>query len=156
MPNWNSRLSVKYNDGSGEKLITPIDSFQPTFSMNAEAMHSIEATHIGVIYMPEQMSFSISVKAIGPATAQLTKLALSGQPFSIVLEEVEEGDAEWSLSEVLLDGCIITNASPTNATISGAPVATFSGFALGGRVAASTINPPVSVGRSSPRSGNGA
>lgn len=146
MPNWNSRLSVKYNDGSGEQLITPIDSFQPSFAMNAEVLNSIEAKHIGVVYMPEQISFSISVKALGPATAQLTKLALNGTPFQIVLEEVDEGDPEWSLSEVLLDQCIITNASPTNATISGAPVATFSGFALGGKVAAPGIGEPVKVG----------
>lgn len=146
MPIWNSRLSVKYNDGSGEKMITPIDSFQPTFAMNAEALHSIEATHIGVVYMPEQISFSISVKALGPATAQLTRLALAGTPFQIVMEEVDEGDVEWSLSEVLLDQCIITNASPTNATVSGAPTATFSGFSLGGKVAAPDIGDPVRVG----------
>ncbi|MEQ8766300.1 MAG: hypothetical protein RL885_20465 [Planctomycetota bacterium] len=139
MPNWNSRLSIKYNDGSGEQLITPIESFQPTFAMNAEALNSIEATHIGVVYMPEQISFSISVKALGTATAQLTKLALSGTPFKIVMEEVDEGDAEWSLAEVLLDQCIITNASPTNATISGAPSATFSGFSLAGKVRAPGI-----------------
>lgn len=136
MPNWNSRLSVKYNDGTGEQLITPIDSFQPTFAMNAEALNSIEATHIGVVYMPEQISFSMSVKAMGPAAAQLTRLALSGTHFQIVLEEVDEGDAEWSLSEVLLDKCIITNATPTNAAVSGAPTATFSGFSLGGKVSA--------------------
>lgn len=146
MPNWNSRLSVKYDDGTGEKLITPIDSFQPTFAMNAEALHSIEATHIGVVYMTEQLSFSMSVRAIGSATAQLTRLALTGTPFKIVLEEVEDGDAEWSLAEVLLDRCIITNASPSNATIAGAPVATFSGFALVGKVSAAEINPPARVG----------
>lgn len=146
MPDWNSRLSVKYNDGTGEQLITPIDSFQPTFAMNAEALNSIEATHIGVVYMPEQISFSMSVKALGPASAQLTKLALNGTRFKIVLEEADEGDAEWSLTEVLLDQCIITNATPTNATISGAPTATFSGFSLGGKVSAAGIGDPVKVG----------
>lgn len=132
MPNWKSRLSVKYNDGSGEKLITPIESFQPSFAMNAEPLSSIEAINIGVVYMPEQVTFSISVKALGPATGQLTKLSLDGTPFQIVMEEVDEGDVEWSLTEVLLDQCIITNASPSSAAISGAPTATFSGFALGG------------------------
>ncbi len=146
MPNWNSRLSIKFNDGSGEKLITPIDSFQPSFAMNAEALSSIEETHIGVVYMPEQISFSMSVKALGTATAQLTKLALNGTPFQVVLEEVDEGDPEWSLIEVLLDQCIITNATPTNATISGAPTATFSGFSLGGKVSAASISEPVKVG----------
>ena len=80
----------------------------------------------------------ITVKALGPATAQLTMLALKGTPFKIVMEEVDEGDVEWSLTEVLLDKCIITNAVPSSAAISGAPTATFSGFALGGRAKTAT------------------
>ncbi len=134
MPSWKSRLSVKYNDGTGENLITPIESFQPSFAMNAEALHSVEAINIGVVYMPEQLNFSLTVKAMGTATAQLTMLALRGIPFSIVMEEVDDGDVEWSLTEVLLDKCIITNAVPSSAAISGAPTATFSGFALSGQV----------------------
>ena len=133
MRTWKSRLSVKYDSGSGEETISPIESFQPSFAMNAEPLHSVEAINIGVIYMPEQLNFSITVKALGPATAQLTMLALKGTPFKIVMEEVDEGDVEWSLTEVLLDKCIITTAGPSSAAISGAPTATFSGFALGGR-----------------------
>lgn len=139
MPNWKSRLCVKYNAGTEEKLITPIESFQPSFAMNAEPLHSVEAINIGVVYMPEQISFSITVKAIGTATAELTMLALNGTPFSIVMVELEEGDddvTEWSLGEVLLDKCIITNAVPSSAAISGAPTATFSGFALSGQAKA--------------------
>jgi hypothetical protein len=133
MPTWNSRLSVKYDSGSGEQTITPIESFQPTFAMNAEPLHSVEAINIGVVYMPEQLNFSLTVKALGPAAARLTMLALNGTPFKIVMEEVDEGDTEWALTEVLLDQCIITSAVPSSAAISGAPTATFSGFALGGR-----------------------
>jgi len=144
MPNWNSRLSVKYDSGSGENTITPIESFQPTFAMNAEPLHSVEAINIGVIYMPEQINFSITVKALGTATAELTMLALNGTPFKIVMEEVDEGDVEWSLTEVLLDKCIITNAVPSSAAISGAPTATFSGFALGGQ--AKSANDDAAVG----------
>jgi len=140
MPTWNSRLVVKFNDGSGERTITPIDSFQPSFAMNAEPLHSVEAINIGVVYMPEQISFTLTVKAIGTATAQLTRLAISGTPFSIVMEELDEGDVEWSLTEVLLDQCIITNATPSAAAISGAPTATFSGFALGGRARSADID----------------
>ncbi|MCF2872555.1 hypothetical protein L0664_15875 [Octadecabacter sp. G9-8] len=134
MPTWNSHLSIKYDTGDGEKTITPIESFQPTFAMNAEPMHSVEAINIGVVYLPEQLNFSITVKAVGTATAELTMLAAKGTPFNIVMEEVDEGDVEWSLTEVLLSDCIITNANPSSAAISGAPTATFSGFALGGKV----------------------
>lgn len=153
MPNWNSRLVVKYDPGTGEQTISPIESFQPSFAMNAEPLHSVEAINIGVVYMPEQLNFSITVKALGTATAQLTMLALNGTPFKIIMEEVQETEDnvdEWSFSEVLLDDCIITNAVPSSAAISGAPTATFSGFALGGQVkqgasATATAGAPITV-----------
>jgi hypothetical protein len=135
--NWQSRLSVSYSVGTGKpEKITPIDSFQPSFSLNAEALHSIERTHIGVVYSPSQISFSMSVKAIGTAAAKLSLLALKGTPFDVVLEEGEGDPVQWSFKEVVLSGCVITSATPTSATISGAPAATFSGFALGGKVTA--------------------
>lgn len=139
MPQWKSRLAVRYNAGSGEQLITPIESFQPSFAMNAEPLSSIEAINIGVVYMNEQISFTITAKAIGPAAAQLTKLALDGKSFQIIMSESDAGDPEWSLAEVLLDQCIITNATPSSAAISGAPTASFSGFALGGQVKATGL-----------------
>ena len=130
MPDWKSRLSVKYKGSDGSyKLITPIDSFQPSFSLNAEALHSIEATHIGVVYSPASISFSMTVKAIGPVAADLTALALAGERFEVVLEENDDGD-DWSFSKVVLTDCIITNATPSTASPSGAPSATFSGFSL--------------------------
>jgi len=139
--NWKSRLCVRYKIGDGaEETIQPIESFQPSFAMNAEPLHSVEEINIGVVYMPEQINFSMTVKALGPATAKLTMLAMRGERFQVVLEEFgdEEADPEWSLTEVLLDQCIITNATPSTAAISGAPTATFSGFALGGQSKSAT------------------
>lgn len=132
MLNWKSRLSVKYDAGDGDQPIIALESFQPTFAMNAERLDSVEAIGIGVVYMPPQLNFTITVKALGTAPAQLTMLALNGTPFQIVMEEFDEGDAEWALTEVLMEHCIITNAVPSAAAISGAPTATFSGFALRG------------------------
>ncbi len=133
-PNWRSRLSVKYDDGtSGPKLITPIDSFQPSFALNAEVLHSIEDTHIGVVYSPEQITFSMTVKAMGDVVARLTMLAIKGIRFQVVLEESDSGDQEWSFEQIVLDNCVITNVTPTSASISGAPSATFSGFSLGAK-----------------------
>ncbi|MFC3077460.1 hypothetical protein ACFODL_05090 [Phenylobacterium terrae] len=137
--NWQSRLAVKYKPKGGgkEELISPIDSFQPSFSLGAEALHSVERTHIGVVYSPQQITFSLTVKAIGPVAAQLTKLALTGAPFDVVMIEADDSSGpQWSFKEVLLGDCIITSATPTAATISGAPAATFSGFSLSGSVAA--------------------
>ncbi|HYF90094.1 hypothetical protein [Azospirillum sp.] len=132
--NWKSRLAVKYKaEGGQEKLISPIDSFQPSFALNAEALHSCECTHIGVVYSPSQVTFSISVKAMGTAAAELMMLAIKGTPFDIVLVE-NDGGFDWVFKEVALSHCVITSTSPSNATIAGAPAATFSGFSLIGAV----------------------
>jgi hypothetical protein len=131
MPDWNTRLAVSYTDEDGNTVnLTPIDAFAPNFTLNAEALHSIEETHIGVVYTPDALSFSITVKAIGDVAAKLTTLALQGKRFDVLLQESEGGE-DWSFASVVMSGCIITAAQPTSATISGAPAATFSGFALG-------------------------
>jgi hypothetical protein len=129
MPDWRSRLAVSYHDSTGTHSIVPVDSFSPSFSLTAEALHSIEQTHIGVIYQPRAMSFTLSVKAIGDATAQLTLLAFAGTRFDIVLQETDDG-TDWSFKKIMLSDCVLTSAAPTTATISGAPAATFSGFSL--------------------------
>ncbi|MDK1376441.1 hypothetical protein QN222_18315 [Sinorhizobium sp. 6-70] len=134
MANWRSRLIVSFVEAGQKKTISPIDSFQPSFSLNAEPIHSIEATHIGVIYSPDQINFSMTVKAVGadgPA-ARLTHLALQGIPFNVELEVREGDEDDWSFESIVLADCIITNATPSNASISGAPTATFSGFAMAG------------------------
>jgi hypothetical protein len=132
MPDWDTRLAVSYTDEDGNAVdVTPIDSFTPTFALNAEVLHSIEQTHIGVVYSPDAMSFSMSVRAIGDAAAKLTALALQGKRFDITLQEAVGND--WSFRNVVMSDCIITSASPSAATISGAPAATFSGFSLGAK-----------------------
>ena len=137
MADWRSRLVVKFIENGVPKTITPIESFQPSFSLNAEPVHSIEDTHIGVIYSPDQVNFSMTVKAIGSngAAARLTHLALRGTPFNVEIQTREDDEKDWSFESLVLEDCIITNASPTNAAISGAPTATFSGFSLGGKAA---------------------
>ncbi len=126
---WNTRLVVKFTDDAKvEHTISPIDSFSPSFSLGAEPIHSIEQTHIGVIYSPKSMNFSISVKAIGDVVARLTKLAFEGTRFSISLLEGEGTD--WAFSTIVMSDCVITSCTPTSASPSGAPGATFSGFSL--------------------------
>ena len=55
-----------------------------------------------------------------------------GTRFDIVLQE-NEGGTDWSFKSVVMQDCIITSATPSAATISGAPSATFSGFSLGAK-----------------------
>ncbi|MEV0154974.1 hypothetical protein AB0H57_14675 [Micromonospora sp. NPDC050686] len=129
---WKTRLAVQYTKDSETVLISPIDSFTPSFSLNVEALHSCEVTHMGAIYAPVTMNFTMTVKAIGDVAGRLTKLALDGQLFDISLLE-HTGD-DWSFSSFVLRDCLITSATPSTATISGAPAATFSGFSLGAEV----------------------
>jgi len=128
MPEWNTRLAIQYKVGSETVRITPIDSFSPSFAMNIEPLHSIEQSHIGAIFSPPSITFTISVKAIGGVVGRLTKLALEGTLFDIVVLEQEGND--WSFESFVLSQCMITSATPTTATISGAPAATFSGLSL--------------------------
>jgi hypothetical protein len=133
MADWKTRLAVVYQDDAGNTVeITPIQSYTPNFALNAEALHSIEHTHTGVVYSPQQLSFSMTVNAIGGVAARLTTLALTGKRFDIVLQEREGTD--WSFNTVVMSQCIITSAAPTAATVSGAPSATFSGFSLSAKV----------------------
>jgi hypothetical protein len=142
MPDWNTRLAVSYQEGGNTVEITPIDAFTPTFSLNAEALHSIETSHLGVVYTPQAMTFSMTVKAIGDVAAKLTALAFAGTLFDVIIQEADGSNAsDWSFKSLVMSECVITSASPSPATISGAPAATFSGFSLGAKAEPKT-GPP--------------
>jgi hypothetical protein len=126
---WNTRLAVSYTDEDGNLVnVTPIDSFSPSFSLNVEAVHSLERTHIGAVFSPKAITFSMSVKAIGDVAARLTALALKGKRFNITLQE--NTGTDWAFKTIVLADCLITSATPTSAAVSGAPSATFTGLAL--------------------------
>jgi hypothetical protein len=130
MPDWNTRLAVTYTVDKQTRTISPIDSFSPTFALGAEPLHSIEKTHVGVIYAPANLTFQMTVKAIGTSVAELTALAMQRTPFDITLQESADGN-DWSFASLVLSNCIITSSAPSPANISGAPAAVFSGFSLG-------------------------
>ena len=126
---WRTRLAVSYVDEDGQKVnVSPIDSFMPTFSLSIEPLHSIEATHVGAVFSPQSITFSMTVKAIGDVAARLTALALNGKRFDVTLQEFTGND--WSYQSVVLSECMITSAMPSSASPSGAPTATFSGFSM--------------------------
>jgi hypothetical protein len=132
MPTWmNTRLAVVLNSDSANPL-TPLESFTPSFNLNTEVVHSLEATHIGYISNPENFTFTLTVKAIGDTAAKLMKLAMEGTEFEIGLYEAAGSTGEWDFVHIVLRKCLITTANPSNATINGAPVATFSGVARQG------------------------
>jgi hypothetical protein len=123
--NWKTRLEVSV-DG---KPISPIDSFTPTFTTPTTVIHSIEADNIGAVYQPQTATFTMTLKAIGPNVAELTKIALEGKKFNISVAEKKGTD--WTFSKMLFRDCIITSANPSNVVIDGVPMATFNGLILG-------------------------
>jgi len=123
--NWKTRLEVTA-DG---KVISAIDSFTPTFNTQTTPIHSIEADNIGAIFHPQTATFTMTLKAIGPAAAELTKFAISGKKFNISVAE-KKGD-DWTFKKMLFRDCLITSANPSNVVIDGAPAATFNGIILG-------------------------
>ncbi len=126
---WNTKLEVHYKDPDGNQhTISPIQSFTPTFATTAEPLHSIERSHVGVVYSPPSLTFSLTVPVVGDTAAKLTAIALRGQRFELVLLEGSGND--WSFSTIVLSDCIITSANPTPAAISGVPQASFSGFSM--------------------------
>ena len=128
MPDWkDTRLVVSTNDGTGDKEVAMVDTFAPNLALNAEALHALDRSNVGVAFTPQTLTFTITVKAIGDSVARLTMLALKGQPFNILLKE-KVGD-DWGLANIVMSDCIITSASHT-ANPTGVPTATFSGFSL--------------------------
>lgn len=123
--NWKTRLELSV-DG---KVVSAIDSFTPTFTTQTTPIHSIEADNIGAIFHPQTATFTMSLKAIGPNVAELTKLAIAGTKFNISVAEKKGTD--WTFSKMLFRDCLITSANPSNVVIDGAPAATFNGIILG-------------------------
>jgi hypothetical protein len=124
MPDWNTRLEVML----GTETITPIDNFTPTFNTPHTVIHSIEADNVGFIRQPFTFTFTMTVRAIGTAVADLTTLAINGQTFSIAVSEKKGTD--WSFKSIKFTNCIITSANPSNIVIDGAPAASFNCSAL--------------------------
>jgi len=112
---WRTRLAVSYTENGKTVDITPIDSFSPSFSLSIEPIHSIERTHVGAVFSPQSITFSLTVKAIGDVAARLTALAMQGKRFDITLQE-KVGD-DWSFESVVLGDCMLTSAMPTQATV---------------------------------------
>ncbi len=131
MADWATRLAVSYQDETGAShLITPIDAVTQTIATNAEVIHSIERSHAGIIYTPQGMTFTLTVKSIGDVAADLTAISLEGKRFSIIVQERDGEHADWGFKNLVLSECLITSVAHS-ANPSGAPSATFSGVSLG-------------------------
>src|SRR5262245_55902548 len=119
MPDWNTRLEVKV----GNKTISPISAFTPTFNTPHSVIHSVEADNVGYVRQPFTFTFTMTVPSVGTAVADLAELAVNGTEFSLVVAEKQGND--WAFKSLKFTRCIITSANPSNVVIDGAPAATF-------------------------------
>jgi hypothetical protein len=125
MPDWNTRLVVK----RGNDVISPIENFTPTFNTPHTVIHSLEGDNLGYVRQPFTYSFTMSVRAIGTAVADLTELAVNGAEFELAVAESGNGK-DWTFKSIKLSNCIINSCNPSNVVIDGAPLATFTCMAL--------------------------
>ena len=120
---WDTRLTVT-RDG---QPITPIDSFNPTFGSPTIPLHSLEADNVAYIVQPHTFTFTMAVKAIGPAVAMLTDLARRNQAFALSLAP-ERGN-DWTFAKVAFNDCFITSIA-SSVVIDGVPTTTFTCICL--------------------------
>lgn len=60
-------------------------------------------------------------------------LAMRGIEFQVGMFRADGSvPDEWDFDSIILENCLVTSANPSNATINGAPMATFSGVARRG------------------------
>ncbi|WP_306327257.1 hypothetical protein [Streptomyces venezuelae] len=115
---WDTRLTVMLDTTP----VTPIDSFNPTFNSPVVPLHSLEADNVAHVVQPKAFTFSMAVKAIGPAVAKLTDIALTHKSFNIGLQEASGSD--WTFQQILFNDCYITSAAST-ILVDGVPTTTF-------------------------------
>ncbi|MGF1430794.1 hypothetical protein [Kitasatospora sp. LaBMicrA B282] len=120
---WDTRLTVMLNG----KPVTPIDSFNPTFNVPVQPLHSLEADNVAHIVQPQSFTFTMAVKAIGTSVATLTALALANTGFSIGVQQATGSD--WTFQNIVFNDCYITSVAST-IVIEGVPTTTFNCICL--------------------------
>ncbi|MFI9047307.1 hypothetical protein [Streptomyces sp. NPDC053427] len=120
---WDTRLAVML-DGDA---VSPIDSFNPTFNVPVQPVHSLEADNVAYVVQPKVFTFTMAIKAIGTAVAKLTGLALSRTGFSIGVQELTGTD--WTFQQITFHDCYITSVANT-IVIDGVPTTTFNCICL--------------------------
>lgn len=122
--NWNTKLAVAVNNS----IVSPIESFTPTLTTAHRVQHSLEQDNVGIVTQAQTFSFNMTVRAVGTAVATLTKLAMAGTEFQIVV--TEQSGSNWTFNQVALNHCYFTSVAPSNITLDDAPTATLSGVCL--------------------------
>jgi hypothetical protein len=124
MADWNTRLEVKL----GDRTITPITNFTPTFNVPHTVVHSLEEDNTGYVRQPLTFTFTMTVPAIAATVADLTELAVNGTEFAITV--AEKRGTDWAFNAMKFARCVVTSASPSNIVVDGVPQANFTCMAL--------------------------
>jgi hypothetical protein len=122
--NWNTKLAVSVNG----TIVSPIESFSPTLNTGHRVQHSLEADNIGIVTQAQTFTFNMTVRAVGASVATLTRLAMNGTEFQIVITEPTGRD--WTFQQMAFNHCYFTSVAPSNVTLDDAPTSTFSGVCL--------------------------
>jgi hypothetical protein len=120
---WDTRLTVMV----GPTVVTPIDSFNPTFNSPVQVLHSLEADNVAHIVQPQTFTFTMAVKAIGPVVATLTNMARNNQSFTVAVSE--KTGTDWTFSNIAFNDCYITSVA-NNIVIDGVPTTSFNCICL--------------------------
>ena len=120
---WDTRLTVMV----GTDVITPIDSFNPTFNSPVQVLHSLEGDNVAHVVQPKTFTFTMAVKAIGSVVATLTTMAINHTPFTVTLSEASGND--WTFKQIAFNDCYITSVA-NNVVIDGVPTTTFNCICL--------------------------
>ena len=94
----------------------------------ARVQHSLEADNVGIVTQAQTFTFNATVRAVGASVATLTRLALDGTEFQIVI--TEQTGTDWSFKQIAFNHCYFTSVSPSNLMLDDAPTANFSGVCL--------------------------
>lgn len=120
---WDTRLTVVVDT----TVVTPIDSFNPTFNVPVQPLHSLEADNVAHVVQPQAFTFTMAVKAIGPVVAKLTEMAMARTKFSVGVQEARGND--WTFQQIAFNDCYITSVA-NNIVIDGVPTTTFNCICL--------------------------
>lgn len=143
MGDWNTRLAIVFtplDQTTGAPgtpvVITPINSFQQTVNTAATALHSLEQTHVGAVFSPADIQFTMTVTQSATVLGAMTEMALNRQRFNIAVQVSEvnpvTGASDWSLQSIVLNNCIATSmqVGPIVTTPGVAPTIIISGVSL--------------------------
>lgn len=134
MPNWNTRLGIKFIKTNGtESIITPIDSFSPKIETPHDIIDSVEGENIGFSAKNRRFSFDFTVKAANNAVLrEMYATAINKGQFDIgMINMHSDTHNEWVWDSVKFKNCRFTSVTPSDVNNEGGiPSMTFSGICL--------------------------